>query len=78
MAVAKSNPNLFISGACDNVAKVWDVRDKRRKCIQTFTGHESDINAIEFFPDGAAFGTGSDDATCRLFDLRADRELNIY
>jgi guanine nucleotide-binding protein G(I)/G(S)/G(T) subunit beta-1 len=31
-----------------------------------------------FFPDGQAFATGSDDASCRLFDMRADRELNIY
>lgn len=31
-----------------------------------------------FFPDGQAFATGSDDASCRLFDLRADRELNVY
>lgn len=31
-----------------------------------------------FFPSGDAFATGSDDASCRLFDLRADRELNIY
>ena len=46
--------------------------------LQTFAGHESDINAVQFFPDGQAFGTGSDDATCRLFDIRADRELNTY
>jgi guanine nucleotide-binding protein G(I)/G(S)/G(T) subunit beta-1 len=46
--------------------------------VQTFAGHESDINAIQFFPDGNAFGTGSDDTSCRLFDIRADRELNIY
>ena len=38
----------------------------------------SDINAVQFFPDGQAFGTGSDDATCRLFDIRADREVNTY
>ena len=31
-----------------------------------------------FFPNGDAFGSGSDDASCRLFDLRADRELNQY
>jgi len=36
------------------------------------------INAVQFFPNGDAFGTGSDDASCRLFDLRADRELNQY
>jgi guanine nucleotide-binding protein G(I)/G(S)/G(T) subunit beta-1 len=31
-----------------------------------------------FFPNGMAVGTGSDDASCRLFDLRADREMNVY
>lgn len=32
----------------------------------------------QFFPNGYAFTTGSDDATCRLFDLRADQELLMY
>ncbi|KAK9407874.1 guanine nucleotide-binding protein GI/GS/GT subunit beta-3 [Crotalus adamanteus] len=64
---------LFISGACDASAKLWDIREG--VCRQTFTGHESDINAISFFPSGEAICTGSDDASCRLFDLRADQEL---
>lgn len=34
--------------------------------------------SLRFFPNGDAFATGSDDASCRLFDLRADRELNSY
>jgi guanine nucleotide-binding protein G(I)/G(S)/G(T) subunit beta-1 len=34
--------------------------------------------ASRFFPNGDAFATGSDDASCRLFDIRADRELNTY
>jgi guanine nucleotide-binding protein G(I)/G(S)/G(T) subunit beta-1 len=55
---------------------LWDIR--AGKAVQTFAGHESDINAIQFFPDGHSFVTGSDDATCRLFDIRADRELNQY
>jgi guanine nucleotide-binding protein G(I)/G(S)/G(T) subunit beta-1 len=38
------NPNLFVSGACDSTAKVWDIRTG--KPVQTFTGHESDINAV--------------------------------
>jgi guanine nucleotide-binding protein G(I)/G(S)/G(T) subunit beta-1 len=33
---------------------------------------------IRFFPNGDAFATGSDDASCRLFDIRADRELNTF
>ncbi|EDW26673.1 GL18448 [Drosophila persimilis] len=46
--------------------------------IVTSSGHESDINAVTFFPNGQAFATGSDDATCRLFDIRADQELAMY
>ncbi|RMZ24390.1 hypothetical protein D0859_11554 [Hortaea werneckii] len=68
--------NQFVSGACDAFAKLWDVR--QQKCVQTFAAHDSDINAIQFFPNGNAFGTGSDDASCRLFDIRADRELQSY
>ncbi|RXM97417.1 Guanine nucleotide-binding protein G(I)/G(S)/G(T) subunit beta-3, partial [Acipenser ruthenus] len=64
------------TGACDWSAKLWDVRDGN--CRQTFTGHESDINAICFFPNGNAICTGSDDATCKLFDLRSDQELTSY
>jgi guanine nucleotide-binding protein G(I)/G(S)/G(T) subunit beta-1 len=68
--------NQFVSGACDAFAKLWDIRQQR--CIQTFAAHDSDINAIQYFPNGNAFGTGSDDASCRLFDIRADRELQSY
>jgi guanine nucleotide-binding protein G(I)/G(S)/G(T) subunit beta-1 len=68
--------NQFVSGACDAFAKLWDIR--QQKCVQTFAAHDSDINAIQFFPNGHAFGTGSDDASCRLFDIRADRELQSY
>ena len=68
--------NQFVSGACDAFAKLWDIR--AQKCSQTFAAHDSDINAIQFFPNGNAFGTGSDDASCRLFDIRADRELQSY
>lgn len=36
--------NVFVSGACDATAKLWDIRSG--KATQTFTGHESDINAV--------------------------------
>lgn len=71
------NPDqVFISGACDSQAKVWDTRTGG--CVQTFVGHESDINAVHYFPSGYAVGTGSDDASMRLFDTRADREMAEY
>ena len=34
--------------------------------------------SFQYFPNGYAFATGSDDATCRLFDIRADQEIGMY
>ncbi len=42
------------------------------------TGHESDINALCFLPDGLALASASDDASCRLWDLRSSRQLNHF
>uniref|UniRef100_A0A8C9SZR1 Guanine nucleotide binding protein (G protein), beta 5b n=2 Tax=Scleropages formosus TaxID=113540 RepID=A0A8C9SZR1_SCLFO len=68
--------NTFVSGGCDKKANVWDMRSGQ--CIQSFESHESDINSVRYYPSGDAFASGSDDATCRLFDLRADREVSVY
>ena len=43
--------------------------------LTLIVGHESDINAVHFFPNGLAFSTGSDDASCRLYDLCAPTTL---
>jgi guanine nucleotide-binding protein subunit beta-5 len=68
--------NIFISGGADGHALVWDIRTGQ--CVQSFEGHEADINTLRFHPNGDAFATGSDDASCRLFDLRADRQVCVY
>ena len=40
---------------------VWDIRTG---CyVQTFEGHESDVNDVRFYPSGDAFVSASDDAT---------------
>lgn len=36
------------------------------------------VTSFQYFPNGHAFATGSDDATCRLFDIRADQEIGMY
>ena len=70
------DPNMFVSGSCDSFAKVWDIRTG--KCTMTLRGHESDINSVTLFPDGKAFGTGSDDSTCRFFDIRACAQVSEF
>jgi len=72
----------------DKHALVWDIRTG--SCVQSFAGHEGDVNTLRFHPNGDAFATGCDDASvrlpvspcallqCRLFDLRADRQVTAY
>lgn len=76
LAISPDNKNVFVSGSVDATAKVWDIRSG--KCVQTHVGHESDINSVSFFPDGNAFGTGSDDSTCRVFDMRSYNQVNCF
>lgn len=77
IAVQKQDENMFVSGSCDRTAKVWDMR-VGNKCVMDFGGHDADINSVAWFPGQDAFATGSDDSSCRLFDLRAYQELNRY
>lgn len=67
---------MVVTGGYDGIAKVWDIRSK--SCTHTFQAHEGEIHDAAFFPSGMAFGTGSEDYTCCLFDLRADQKLVSY
>ena len=40
---------------------VWDIRTG--SYVQTFEGHESDVDGVSFYPSGDAFVSASDDAT---------------
>eukprot|EP00514_Thraustochytrium_sp_LLF1b_P008909 CAMPEP_0184545268 /NCGR_PEP_ID=MMETSP0199_2-20130426/4191_1 /TAXON_ID=1112570 /ORGANISM="Thraustochytrium sp., Strain LLF1b" /LENGTH=356 /DNA_ID=CAMNT_0026939559 /DNA_START=770 /DNA_END=1843 /DNA_ORIENTATION=+ len=76
IAIKDKDPHEFASGSTDGTAKIYDTRIG--KCTLTFIGHESDVNSVSYFPDCQAIGTGSDDSTCRLFDIRACREVATY
>jgi len=85
-----SDPNLFVTGSCDARALLWDAR--MDSTVHSFSGHRGDVNSVEyvqqpsgihadpssFMMSGHAFATGSEDGTCRLFDLRAGTLLNTY
>ena len=46
---------------CDRSALIWDMRTGHK--VQSFEGHDADINSVKFYPSGEAIATGSDDAT---------------
>lgn len=53
-------------------AKIWDARlPPARACTRTFTGHIADVNKVAFLSSGTCIATASDDASCRIFDLRS-------
>ncbi|KAJ0174398.1 hypothetical protein K1T71_010544 [Dendrolimus kikuchii] len=68
--------DTFASGGCDRAALVWDMRTGQP--VQAFDTHDSDVNSVRYHPSGDSILTGSDDSCCRLFDLRADREVARY
>jgi len=74
--ISPENDNIFTSGSCDKQALIWDMRTGQP--VQSFEGHAADINSVRFHPSGDAIASGSDDATCRLFDLRADAEVMVF
>jgi len=78
VSLMPGNPNIFASGSCDALGKIWDVRQPGKKAALTFKGHESDVNSVSFLSDGTAFATGSDDSSCALWDLRAAAQVNRY
>eukprot|EP00461_Guttulinopsis_vulgaris_P000474 UN00474 len=79
MSVSTFNRDVFASGSVDASVKLWDIRTNgANNSVKTFRGHESDVNSVVFFPDGNAVGTGSDDATCRIFDVRACAQVSKF
>ena len=69
-----TNPNIFVSGAADGTSRVWDTRTDRS--ASTFTGHDGDVTCVSFLPSGLAFGSGGEDGSVKLFDMRSCAKFN--
>ena len=64
MNVFSTNPTTL--QGCDRQALIWDLRNGQS--VQSFEGHESDINSVKYHPSGDAIVTGSDDGTVSLLN----------
>ena len=65
-----ANNSIIVTGACDTKARIFDLRADGKKCAREFDGHDSDINCVSWMKNGLGFATGSDDASCQVWDVR--------
>ncbi|KAJ6457154.1 WD40 repeat-like protein [Mycena vitilis] len=65
-------PNsLVVSGGCDKVLRVWDVRSGYP--IQVLSGHTSTIRCLKMLHNRPIAVTGSRDSTLRVWDVQRGR-----
>jgi guanine nucleotide-binding protein G(I)/G(S)/G(T) subunit beta-1 len=76
-SAASESKNIFVSASCDCSIILWDFRSN--KPIHSFVGYfNNDVNSVSFFPDSNAIAAGSEDCSCRIFDLRCWNQIAAF
>lgn len=73
--VSRDAYNIFATSAIDGVITLWDLRAPR--CMSRFSSHVNRRESIQvsFSPCLRWLGTGSEDKTARIIDLRGGKEI---
>jgi len=72
--VAPKSGRLAMIGG-DNTAIVWDAALKIQQLI--LTGHENDVNGIDWSPNETQLVTASEDGTARIWDAKTGEQVNV-
>ncbi len=73
IATLSLSHNVFATASSDCTVKLHDTRSQ--SVVASFGGFTSDVNEVKFHMSGLRLVAGSDDFTCRVFDLRKNKEL---
>jgi transcription initiation factor TFIID subunit 5 len=71
-----SQLNLFATSSKDGTSRLWSF--DRLYPLRIYAGHNSDVNCVEFHPNGAYLATGSSDRTVRLWCVQTGSFLRLY
>jgi len=54
--------------------RVFGIEHHAGQLVMSLTGHEDGVNAVSYSPDGRLIGSGSNDGTVRIWDIRTSEE----
>ena len=76
MSISTRNATLRHNFSFDKTAKIWSVQTG--ECLETFTGHSSEVVSVQFSPDSKYLATGSMDTTAKLWCLEKMKLLYTF
>lgn len=66
-----SSSSMVLTAGADRAAKIWDVRTKGVQ--RHFEGHEDNVQAAAFSPDGLSIATGSQDRGAKIWQVASGK-----
>ena len=71
-SLIETSNGYLISGSSDKTLKIWDILNRKEKCISTLKGHKGTVFCIGEI-DNDKIISGSEDSTLKIWDIQKGR-----